>query len=133
MPAHLRRTDPGAEAVYSLTTPFTLGRLASSSLPIDGDPAVSRQHAVITAQGGSYDIEDSGSRNGTFLERGTRKWRVASVTMLEHGDIIQVGAAHLLFEDPGPIAPPYDASATVVPAGTVVGVVLPVPRPRQNS
>ncbi|MFN0146414.1 MAG: FHA domain-containing protein [Dehalococcoidia bacterium] len=133
MPAHLRRTDAGAEALYVLATPFTIGRLVSNSLPIDGDPAVSRQHAVITAHGPSYDIEDSGSRNGTFIERGTRKWRVASITMLEHGDVIQVGAAHLRFEDPAPSAPAYDESATVVPAGTVVGVVLPVPRAGQEG
>ena len=128
MPAHLRRLDPATEAVYVLTTPFTLGRLASNSLPIGGDPAVSREHAVITADGASYALQDVGSRNGTFLERGTRKWRVASLTMLEHGDIIQVGAAHLRFEDSAPGQPPADPNATIVPASTVVGVVLPVPR-----
>ncbi len=46
--------------------PFTIGRQAGNDL-ILRDTRVSRQHAVIVTDNGSYVVEDRGSRHGTYV------------------------------------------------------------------
>lgn len=45
----------------------TVGRLSSSDAPVD-DASISRNHAIITVQGGKVTLKDLGSKNGTYVE-----------------------------------------------------------------
>lgn len=51
------------------------------------DPEMSRRHAVIRDRGGRLEIEDLGSRNGTWVN-GTR---IAAPTPLDGGDTVKLG------------------------------------------
>jgi diguanylate cyclase (GGDEF)-like protein len=71
---------------------ISIGRDAKSRIAFD-DATLSRQHAWILCQGGQWFIEDSGSHNGTWVNRE----RVTRVR-LEHGDRIRLGnSVQLLF------------------------------------
>src|SRR5260370_243772 len=60
------------------------------------DPAVSTQHAVISADGAGYTISDVGSRNGTFVGG----VRVVGSHRLRHGDVITIGRSRLTLRIP---------------------------------
>ncbi len=62
----------------------------------DPDAKVSRRHARITYRGNIYMIEDLGSTNGTFLNRG-RRLLPGSPQVLSEGDEIIVGKTFLRF------------------------------------
>jgi diguanylate cyclase (GGDEF)-like protein len=66
--------------------PEVLGRHPSCSFVIE-DASVSRHHARISRAGDSYEIEDLGSRNGTFVQN----QRVERATLKE-GDVVRVGS-----------------------------------------
>jgi len=65
---------------------FTIGRDSDRDL-ILSTAGVSRRHAGLYIDGGELYIEDSGSRNGTYLNGG----RVESRTPVRHNDILQIG------------------------------------------
>lgn len=73
-----------------------IGRNDDNNLVLDS-PRVSRYHARIVWTGTEYQLEDLGSRNGTF-RNGTRLDQPAS---LSDGDTIQVGDISLSFEVQG--------------------------------
>jgi diguanylate cyclase (GGDEF)-like protein len=78
----------GAEAgrVYSLTeSTCRVGRLLDNNIVID-DGDVSRHHARLTSNAGTWVIEDAGSRNGTYVQG-----RLIKQTVLNPGDLIQLG------------------------------------------
>jgi pSer/pThr/pTyr-binding forkhead associated (FHA) protein len=56
----------------------------------------SRQHALFRLSGDSCTVEDLGSGNGTFVNRGERL-QVGQPVTLNNGDIIQVGTVHLKY------------------------------------
>jgi len=87
-PASLIVTDPnGHRSRVPITPlPFSIGRQPDNHLVIR-DSRVSRTHARIFAESGSYVIEDSGSRHGTFVN-GKRIEREA----LHNSDRIEFGA-----------------------------------------
>jgi hypothetical protein len=62
----------------------------------DPDAKVSRRHARITFRGNMYMIEDLGSTNGTFVNRG-RRLLPGSPQVLTDGDEIIVGKTFLRF------------------------------------
>ena len=62
----------------------------------DPDAKVSRRHARITFRGDNYMIEDLGSTNGTFVNRG-RRLLPGSPQVLGEGDEIIVGKTFLRF------------------------------------
>lgn len=62
----------------------------------DPDAKVSRRHARITFRGNIHMIEDLGSTNGTFLNRG-RRLLPGSPQVLSEGDEIIVGKTFLRF------------------------------------
>lgn len=62
----------------------------------DPDAKVSRKHARITYRGNIHMIEDLGSTNGTFLNRG-RRLLPGSPQVLTEGDEIIVGKTFLRF------------------------------------
>lgn len=81
-----------------------IGRAADAAVRIDAG-GVSRRHARILVRGGEADVEDLGSKNGTFVHgepvTGTRR--------LSDGDEIRVGPVTLTFR----IAPPTLATETM--------------------
>lgn len=77
--------EPGQTFPLS-TAPQTIGRSANNAIVIN-DAEISRRHAQLTPQGGSFVIEDLGSTNGTFVN-GVRLNRPA---MLKHGDSVEFG------------------------------------------
>lgn len=62
----------------------------------DPEAKVSRRHARIVVQNGQYFIEDLGSTNGTFVNRG-RRLLPGHRQMLQSGDEIIVGKTFLKF------------------------------------
>jgi transcriptional regulator with GAF, ATPase, and Fis domain len=70
---------------------FYIGRDAANSLCLS-DALISRQHALIRAEGTEFRIVDLNSRNGTFVNAVPISERV-----LETGDRIQIGDSLLLF------------------------------------
>ncbi len=130
MAAQLRLLGEGNGATYTLGPRFTIGRLASNTLALSDDSAVSREHAAISGGGRVYIVEDLGSRNGTFVERGQQKWQLMTPTTLEEGDILVVGAARLRFETAPMGGRAFNPHETVQPGETTLGIVLPQARPR---
>jgi hypothetical protein len=90
----------GAQA--GMTFPITgeeaiLGREEGIDVSVR-DPEVSRRHARITWQDGSYYLEDLKSTNGTFLNNAL----VTSPQPLRSGDTIGIGQTVLVFQgEPG--------------------------------
>lgn len=62
----------------------------------DPEAKISRRHARIIRQNGSYLIEDLGSTNGTFVNRG-RRLIPGNKTVLNDGDEVIVGKTFLRF------------------------------------
>ncbi len=62
----------------------------------DSDAKVSRRHARIIYAGGKFSIEDLGSTNGTFVNRG-RRLIPGNAQVLNSGDEIIVGKTFLRF------------------------------------
>jgi pSer/pThr/pTyr-binding forkhead associated (FHA) protein len=69
----------------------TIGRRPESHLFLD-DVTVSRDHALVVARGDGWHIDDLGSLNGTYVNRG----RIDSA-LLHDGDEVQVGKFKLTF------------------------------------
>lgn len=67
----------------------TIGRSEDADIPLDS-AAVSRLHAKIRRQGTSWIIEETGSKNGLFVNG-----QVITVKPLKHGDTIEI-AQHVL-------------------------------------
>ncbi|HRI03062.1 MAG TPA: FHA domain-containing protein [Pyrinomonadaceae bacterium] len=63
----------------------------------DSDAKVSRRHARIRRSNGSYYIEDLGSTNGTYLNRG-RRLLPGNSEVLNDGDEVIVGKTFLRFQ-----------------------------------
>ena len=64
--------------------------------PDDPEAKVSRRHARITLRNGQYFVEDLGSTNGTFVNRG-RRMPPGEPQLLREGDEIIVGKTFLRF------------------------------------
>ena len=63
----------------------------------DADAKVSRRHARIIRNNGSYTIEDLGSTNGTYVNRG-RRLLPGNPQVLQDGDEVIVGKTFLRFQ-----------------------------------
>ena len=63
----------------------------------DSDAKVSRRHARIRRAGGGYFIEDLGSTNGTYVNRG-RRLLPGNTEILNDGDEVIVGKTFLRFQ-----------------------------------
>ncbi len=99
-----RGTTIGKE--FSLTTPESyLGRWDAENgifpdVDLDAhDPEakVSRRHARIIERGGEYQLEDLGSTNGTYINRG-RRLLPGTAQTLNDGDEIIIGKTFLRFK-----------------------------------
>ncbi|HKW19354.1 MAG TPA: SpoIIE family protein phosphatase [Terriglobales bacterium] len=72
-------------------TPFTIGRKMDKDLVI-ADPRVSRDHALLISENGSFFVQDQGSKHGTFVngEKIERK-------ELERNDRLEFGARDTIY------------------------------------
>ena len=71
-----------------------IGRSTDCEIALDV-AAVSRRHAAIVQVGEGFEVEDLGSRNGTFVNG----QKVAGTMALAHGDRILICDQELMFED----------------------------------
>jgi diguanylate cyclase (GGDEF)-like protein len=69
-----------------------IGREADCALVL-GDASISRHHARVTGVGATFEIEDLGSRNGTFLND-----QRVSRQALRSGDRVELGSVPLRYE-----------------------------------
>jgi len=76
--------------VYPLAEELTVGRAAGCQVTLD-DNYVSQIHARVFVRDGQVYVEDLGSTNGTYLNRG----KVAGPMLVGHGDQLQVGSTVL--------------------------------------
>jgi len=68
-----------------------IGRHPDSELTLD-DITVSRRHAEISRRDDGYEILDSGSLNGTYVNQ-----QRIEAAVLHHGDEVQIGKFRLVF------------------------------------
>lgn len=101
----IMHTGPGAGSRFLLDEPeTTVGRHPKAAIFLD-DFTVSRKHAMFLREDdGSFTIRDSGSLNGTYVNR----TRIDSWT-LRPGDEVQIGKYRLVYysnasAEPSPVA-----------------------------
>ena len=83
---------PGSEAADERPTKsMTIGRSPDAEIFLD-DVTVSRDHAVLVRRSGTWYLDDSGSLNGTYVNR-----RRIDSHQLEDGDELQVGKYKLTY------------------------------------
>jgi hypothetical protein len=86
---------------------FWIGRTPIANLVVTGDQEISRFHAIVEREGGSYRIMDMRSMNGTTVN-GRRVRR----QILVPGDVIRVGQSRIRFT-------PAQADDTIFETGSV--------------
>ncbi len=77
---------------YTIDDGIMLGRHRNNDIVVK-DPFVSKKHFQIVKDEDEYFLEDTGSANGTYLN----KERLLDIVKLENGDIIRVGQIQFLF------------------------------------
>ena len=83
---------PSRGARFLITSEgVTIGRAPASDIFLD-DVTVSRTHATIKREDGSFIFTDSGSLNGSYINN-----QQSSTHRLNNGDEIQIGKFHMLF------------------------------------
>ena len=101
---HLLSADGSERAIdiATLTLPAVIGRASELSQVVLVDGQVSRAHCVINREGGGFQVEDLGSRNGTFVNE-----KKIAKCPLKHGDSLRVGGTtirlHLAEEAQDPL------------------------------
>jgi pSer/pThr/pTyr-binding forkhead associated (FHA) protein len=118
--AHIlwKKSDEDLISYQILKKPIIIGRdpnLCNIVLP---DPRVSRRHCSITPVGGTFIIEDLGSRNGTILNNE----RISRAVLFDRSDI-QIGKILLSFID-GP--PPKKSKVKAIKPIKSIVVAKPV-------
>jgi serine phosphatase RsbU (regulator of sigma subunit) len=87
--AHLVAISPNAGHLYRIDgTECLLGRRLDCHVHID-DQRVSRRHARVRREGDTWQLDDLGSSNGTYVNGR----QIQNATRLRHGDEIEIGAA----------------------------------------
>lgn len=71
--------------------PTTIGRSPESAIFLD-DVTVSRQHATVSRIDGAWSISDSGSLNGTYVNR-----NLVTTATLTNNDEVQIGKYRFVF------------------------------------
>ncbi len=80
---------------------ITIGRDPENVIVIDTDPSVSRFHATMRWQGGSWWLKDKDSKNGTFIEHHStlqRDMKVRGTVQLHDGQLFRIGKTWLRFQ-----------------------------------
>jgi pSer/pThr/pTyr-binding forkhead associated (FHA) protein len=88
------------QVVHLLDEPHVvIGRGRSAHISLDGNPIVSRQHAVVRSELDGHIVEDLGGANGTYLNDA-----LVSQARLRPGDRIVLGKHTLRYEEATPEA-----------------------------
>jgi hypothetical protein len=86
------KRGPNAGSWFQLDQPVSsAGRHPASDVFLD-DVSVSRRHAEFRRENGEFVVVDTGSRNGTYVNR-----KLVESVALAHGDEIQMGKFRLVF------------------------------------
>ncbi len=110
MANHLEVWRPSGSSLVPLDADrVAIGRGADNAVVIDGDPAVSRLHAVVERFGAGWVLRDLGSRNGTIVNG----VQLAGDRPLVTGDEIKVGSTRLVFRGEQPADSDRTVSLTV--------------------
>jgi hypothetical protein len=118
-------SGPGAGRRYRLEGTTTVGRAAHCSIPMDA-PGVSREHFELQPEGGEWAVQDSGSRNGTYLNgRAVKKARIRPGDEIQAGDVVM--RVEEAARSSGRIAEPTAAGDAVDDTITVAAMRLPLP------
>ncbi len=100
------RAGPTPGKVYELKQDeITIGRDIGNTIVIN-DAEISRRHARMVMQAGSYVLEDLGSTNGTFVNG----QRLIGPHVLRHGEVVMFGEKVSLEYE----AMSYDPNATLI-------------------
>jgi pSer/pThr/pTyr-binding forkhead associated (FHA) protein len=86
-------SGPTPVSTIILGKKVSLGRSADNDVAIL-DPLVSRQHAVVEAIGGTYQVTDLGSANGTFVNDAP----LTEPVRLRVGDLVKFGGTVFRFQ-----------------------------------
>jgi serine/threonine-protein kinase len=73
---------------------ITVGRAENNDVSLPLDLTVSRKHALISYENGKYWIEDTNSRNGTYMG----EFRINKKSLLPNGTLFRVGQTILRFK-----------------------------------
>lgn len=88
----ITQRGPGAGARFLLDADRVLvGRSERSDIFLD-DVTVSRKHAAFVREGGEFWVRDSGSLNGTYVNR-----ERVDAAVLRMGDEVQIGKFRMVF------------------------------------
>ena len=102
MSSHLEVWRPTGSSLVPLDAErVSIGRAADNAVVIEGDPAVSRLHAVVERFGGGWVLRDLGSRNGTLVNG----VQLSAERPLVSGDEVKIGATRLVFRGQQPADP----------------------------
>jgi DNA-binding CsgD family transcriptional regulator len=125
-PTLAAREGPLAGTVFRLSADEgTVGRRDDNTYVV-GDARVSRLHASIRKEGGSYILTDLGSSGGTKVNGD----KVLASHVLHHGDVVAFGPAEFTFEDPSEMIHGDDPTTVLDIPDTPVGPAL---SPRQQQ
>ena len=91
-----------------------------------GDQNVSRHHAVISREEEGFFIKDLNSANGTFVNS-----QPVTMQLIKHMDIIQMGGAMLVFNDPN--NPEFARKNIPIPVTTQAMITAPTEAFRKSS
>lgn len=94
-PAFLR--DENSREIPIDHFPFTIGRRVGNDLALTDKGTVSKVHAVITYENGSFYVEDKDSANGTFLNNYAEDAQRISKEQLTSGDVIYICEVPFVF------------------------------------
>jgi hypothetical protein len=118
------RTGPTPGKVFELSgDSLTLGREPGNEVAIN-DAEISRKHAHLSFQGGTYVLEDLGSTNGTFVNG----QRLMGPHSLRPGEIIsfgeQISCTYEVISEPA-----QDPNATIISSKGMGMAAAPPPPP----
>ncbi len=111
----LVEVSPNKGARYDVGGDAVIGRENCEIEIPDGE--VSRRHASIAIRNGKVEIEDLGSRNGTFVN----EHKLDGAQQLRTGDRVRVGETVLQLEAARPPTPPEPGTATAGAAAPLEG------------
>ena len=103
----------------------TIGRREDNTYVV-ADPRVSRLHAAVKKEAGSYVITDLGSSGGTKVNGE----EISRPHVLHHGDVVALGPVEFVFEDPSKMGTDDDPTMVMEAPDPPLGPSL---SPRQQQ
>jgi DNA-binding CsgD family transcriptional regulator len=126
LPTLTARGGDVAGTVFRLTgDEGTLGRRNDNTYVVP-DPRVSRVHASVRKEAGTFVLTDLGSSGGTRINGEP----LTGASVLHHGDVVALGPVEFLFEDPSAMGEADELTMVLDIPDTPVGPNL---SPRQQQ